>query len=527
VTSGAVAHDDLVLAAKGGGVMFLGRLFAWGSRFFLAVILARALGAQEYGLYSLALAAATIVSSVGILGLDAALVRFIAVFASRGDARSLIGTMQLALSLPALVAIVLGLGVVVLADPIASGVFDDAELAPVLRLAGLLIPALVTNALLAAVLQGLRLLHNAVMAEQFAQQILRFVFIAGFLLIGLSAFLAMLASTLAAIGVTLLLAVMVYRSVPKGAPGDRPVRETRAIFNFSIPVWLSNVVTTLGHNVQTTVLGALATSAAVGVFSIAGQVTLLGTMFHTAVVSASMPLFAALQDRRDRRAVEHLYRTTSKWTLGANLPLFLILLTFPAEILGLFGPDFREGTAALSVMAWGGLVNAGTGTSGALLDMSGHTRLKLLNSTLAVGSGIGLSLLLIPGLGILGAAVASAASIILVNLLRLVEVAVLVRVTPYDRSWLKPIAAGGVAVAAAVAVTSMLGLSSVMRVVVGAPAVIGVYAGMILLLGLTEDDRMILSRAWRRFRRLGRGDRRGPGSSTKSESQATVGTGSS
>jgi hypothetical protein len=37
----------MVLAAKGGGMVFAGRLFVWGSRFGMAVLLARALGADQ------------------------------------------------------------------------------------------------------------------------------------------------------------------------------------------------------------------------------------------------------------------------------------------------------------------------------------------------------------------------------------------------------------------------------------------------------------------------------------------------
>jgi O-antigen/teichoic acid export membrane protein len=501
VSPGAAARDDLFVAAKGGGVVFLGRMFAWGSRFVIAIFLARLLGAEEYGLLSLALATVTIVSSFAILGLDAALVRFTAIFAGRGDRSSLLGTLQLGIGAPAAVGLVLGAGVLVLADPIAILVFDEPALAPVLRVSAILVPVLVTNAVLAATLQGLRHIQYAVVAEQFSQQILRFGFLLAFLLVGLTAFWSMLASALAGIGVTLILAYFTLRVLPKGLSGTTPNREPRMILSFSIPVWMSNVVTTLGHTVQITLLGALSTSSAVGIFAIAGNVTMLGTMFHTAVVTSSMPLFARLQDVKDRVAIEHLYRTTSKWTLAANLPLFLFLVLFPSQTLAVFGSEFREGSVALSIMAWGGLVNAATGTSGVLLDMSGHTRLKLLNSTVAVGSGIGLSVVLIPPFGLVGAAVASAAPLIIVNLMRLVEVAVLIRVTPYDRSYVKPLVASALAAAAAVAVTIAIAIDPVLEAAVGFAVIASVYVAATARLGLTADDRAILHRAWRRFRR--------------------------
>ena len=74
--------------------------------------------------------------------------------------------------------------------------------------------------------------------------------------------------------------------------------------------------------------------------------------------------------------------------------------------------------------------------------MTGHTRVKLLNSALSVALAIGLNWILIPPMGIVGAALAAVGSIAIVNILRLLQVRLLVGVQPYDTSWLKPIAAG-------------------------------------------------------------------------------------
>ncbi|MGI8828217.1 MAG: flippase [Candidatus Limnocylindria bacterium] len=496
-----MAQDDLLVAAKGGGIVFLGRVFAWGSRFALAVLVARVLGAAEYGLYNLAIAGAAIVSAFAIVGLDAALVRYVAVFAGRKDWAGMRGALQFAVGLPAALAAVLALTVVAVSDPLAMAIFNEPDLGPLIRLSGILIPALILNQLFAATLQGLKQIHSAVLAEQIAQQVLRFAFLLAFLLFGLSAWFAMLATTLAAVGVTVLLAFFVVRALPRGTWAVATRSEGRTLLGFSLPVWLSNVVNTLGANLQTTLLGVLSTASAVGIFTIANQVTMLGSMFHMAIVAASMPLFAGLHDRGDRPGLERLYRTTSKWTLAVNLPLFLILVAFPSQILSLFGPEFRVGAAALAIMAWASLVNAATGTSGAILDMTGYTRLKLVNSTVAVGLGVGLNFVLIPPLGLIGAAIAAVSAITIVNVMRLVEVRILLHVSPYDRSYAKPIAAGLAALAASLVVGGLLQAPAGIEAAVGIVVITTVYVGVTVKLGLTADDRMIVSRAWARMRR--------------------------
>jgi O-antigen/teichoic acid export membrane protein len=275
------------------------------------------------------------------------------------------------------------------------------------------------------------------------------------------------------------------------------------MLRYSLPVYFSNLVNTFGGNLQTLLLGAMASIASAGVFAIANQVMMIGAIFHSAVVSAAMPIFAELQDSEDRSRLHALYRTTSKWTFSLNLPFFLIAVLFPEALLSIFGKGFTTGATALAILGFASLTNAATGTSGAVLDMTGHTSVKLVNSTLSVGLAIVLNLLLIPALGVTGAAIASLGSIASVNLLRVGEVAWLVRVSPYDRSWAKPLVAG--AAAAVVGWAAILALQGVegllVRSALAALALGTTYVVVLVALRLSDDDRIIVSRAARKFTR--------------------------
>ena len=506
----AGVDDGILDAAKGGGIAFAGRVFTWSARLGLAVLLARVLGADEYGLYNLALTVATVVASFPSLGLDSALVRFVAVYASRGDAARLRGSLQIGIVLPLALGLLAGLALFLGAELIATGVMHDARLTPLIQIASLLVPALVANRQLAAALQGLRRLGDAVRAEQFAQPASRVVMLLAITLIGLTAAYALAASAVAALIATLLMVVLLARAARR-ARGVAPQREVGAMTNHAVPVFFSNVVNTFGGNLQTLVLGALSTATSVGIFAIANQVTLVGSMFHQSVAASSMPVFAELADRGDRAGAERLYRTTSKWTFTLNLPLFCLVIAFPEALLSLFGREFEAGAAALIILAWGALANAATGTSGAILDMAGHTRVKFLNSSLSLGLAIGLSLLLIGPLGIVGAAIAAVGSVVFVNVLRVMEVALLVRITPYDRAWFKPLAAGALGLGAGLAASWLArDAGTLLSFAAGAIALIAVYGAAIMLLGLSDDDRMVIGRAGRRLARARRGDRKRP-----------------
>jgi O-antigen/teichoic acid export membrane protein len=147
------------------------------------------------------------------------------------------------------------------------------------------------------------------------------------------------------------------------------------------------------------------------------------------------------------------------------------------------------------------LVNVATGICGAILDMTGNTKLKLLNSLVSVGATLGLNLLLIPRWGLLGAAIAALAAAIMVNLLRLVEVFILFRLLPYNMNFIKPVTAGLIAVAVSTLLHSIHTIDMGLFTAMNALILLAVYGGIIFLLGISPEDHLILNRIWQRLRK--------------------------
>jgi O-antigen/teichoic acid export membrane protein len=246
-------------------------------------------------------------------------------------------------------------------------------------------------------------------------------------------------------------------------------------------------------------LGVVSTVAFVGIFALSSQISLVGRAIHRSIVASALPLMAELYDRDDRAHLADFYRITSKWTFALNLPFFLVMVLLGDSLLAIFGKDFAAGAQALSILACASLVETGTGLCGAMLDMTGHSGAKLVNSVAAVTLTIGLNVLLIPPLGLLGAALASLAASVLINALRIAQVLHLVGMFPYSVGFLKP-------VAAAAGTAIFIHLIDQQRIFEWLPAdfvtksllLAGVYAATLLLLGLEAEDRRLLAQLFRR-----------------------------
>jgi len=354
--------------------------------------------------------------------------------------------------------------------------------------------------LLAAATRGFKNMRYTVIAQQFAQPMLRMLLLVLIAVaVGLNPGLATLAYVIATIATALLLLYFLNKQFPLRRPWSEGRRETREILVFSFPVYVSGLIKDFGSNIQALLLGSMHAAKSVGIYAAAANLNLIGQIFHTSISSASMPILSELHDRRQWRELGRYYQTTAKWTFALNLPMFLIVLLFPMPILSLFGRDFEKGVGVLIILAWVNVIQTGTGLGGAIIDMTGHSRLKLVNTIVLISLSVSLNLLLVPSKGMYGAAWAALISSFIVNVARVVEVYVLFRLQPYNWEILKPIgAASGASLCAWGAYVAASSLGMYPAFAAGTASLAAAYLALIMLFGLAPDDRVVLAALRRR-----------------------------
>lgn len=475
-------------------------MIAYVVRFFMGIVLARGLGSEQYGLYSIALTTATLLAGLSILGMSAALVRYVALFVSRQDEQGVWGTLQITIGIPTALSLILALGLFVAAAPVAELVFHEPKLTTSLRMISLAIPFLTLNTTIADATRGFKKMQYTAISKNIVQPIIKLLLVLILAVAGMTAVEALAAHTVSVVVALILLVYFLNGLFRLWRPLTSARYETREIIKFSLPLYLSRLVRAFRGNIQTVLLGALNSVTSVGIFTVVSQVNMVGRMFHDSLAEVSDPIVSDLYGRGEREELARYYRTMTKWTLTLNLPFFLVILLFPGPLLSIFGEDFVTGTLALIILAWGNLINAGTGISGVVLNMTGNTTWSLVNTIALSVLLIGLNVWLIPTWGVVGAAVASLTSMSLVNIMRLFEVLFLVRLWPYDRSFLKPVVAaidGGLA--AWIVGRLLPDLPNLVYLILCVAVLFAVYFGVLLMLGLSEQDRVVLTRLGKRL----------------------------
>lgn len=496
-------RKDVIGIAKGGGFLAGGSLFDFGSRFLIGLLLARLLGPTDYGLYQLAISAAALFSGISLLGLDDAMVRYVAVLSGRKDRPGVWGTIQIGLGIALPVSVMMGLVLYLAARPVAVGLFDEPALAPALRLMAVVVPVLTLSNVMLGVTRGFGRMDIAALGENVVQSVVRLVLLAGLALVGLELYPALVIFAISDVAAAITLGLLINRLFPLRPSAHEEVRrDTSRVFRFALPLWISGLLGQFQRNIAIFLLGSTESAAGAGLFSIVGHINHIGHAIYRAVIVAVKPLLAQLHDRGDREGLSHVYTTTTRWLVASNLPFFMAMVLYPEPVLAIFGDEYTAAAPALIVMAVAELVNAATGICGSLVDMTGHTRAKVANSVLNLLSLGAANAILVPRMGVLGAAYAYLIAIAVVNLARMLEVWVFERVAPSWRAYAKPMAAGGIAIAAGIALRRVFPVdSNLLPALAQGMAVVSVYAGVLALLGVEDEDREILRRITRKVSR--------------------------
>jgi len=484
--------DRLTEIAAGAGKTFFGDFFGKGLSYISQVVVARLLGAQLFGLYALGLTVYKFTSLIAQLGLNNGIIHFVPKYQGNNNPQAARGTVLSGLLLSFSAGVLLATGIYFSAPWVAETIFNDASFAGVLRTYSFGIPffALMMVALYSTRAQ--KVMKYFVYVKNFQLPTLFLLMFALFYLFGLRLYGAVgawVAATFIA-GVT---AIVLLREVYPDLLSGSKTYEIPGLFKFSLPLVMVGALQFLILWTDTFMLGALRTATDVGLYRAAVQTALLLGMVLRAFNSIFAPMISDLHNRNELGTLNSLFKLTTRWIVILTIPLFVLLLVSGDSVLRIFGASFTVAWLPLILLGFAQLMDASMGPVGYILIMSGNERLEFRN-VLAVGLlNVLLNYIMIPRFNMIGAALATGTSVVVVNLARLLEVDRVLNLWPYNRSFLKPLF-GFILGAFSGLFWRFFGpeLFYLFDILVGILLVGVVFFGTVFSLGLKEADKTIL-----------------------------------
>lgn len=389
--------------------------------FALAVLLARVLGPEGYGVYSFSFALLTLLAIPAQAGLPQLMVRETAKAQANRDWALMRGFWRW--SNRFIVSFSLIIFTLVGAALLVGDIFFSAERRETILAGLLLVPLIALSLARSSALRGL----GRVVVGQLSGNIVRpgllivFVLLANWLLLDYAKtpqgvmFFHVLAGLLAFLLATFLLRQA--RPSPMKKSGE--FREEATYWRrAALPLALVAGLQLINTQADLVILGLLQDDAEVGVYRVVVQMGNLVIFGLVAINQVLHPYFAALHSAGQLVSLQRLVTISARAILLLALVPVLFFVFAGEMILGrIFGPEYILGTAPLTILAIGQLANASFGSVGALLNMTGHERDTMRGMVAAIMVNIILNLLLIPLFGMVGAATATATSYVVWNVI--------------------------------------------------------------------------------------------------------------
>lgn len=442
-TGSGGAEGALRSVGRGASLLLVSTVILLFATFFTRVLITRAVSVAQWGTFSLGVALTGLVSLVAAFGIPTAAARALA-FEQTAEARRALLRRATGVALP---LAVVSSAFTFLAAPLLAGLFNDPPLTGLLELFAVAVGLSMLSNVFAGYFQGLERAGPNAGFNQALNPILFLAFAGALVFLGWGFTGAVVAYVLSWVGSFAALAVYTWRRLPplierssaEAFSGDEAARVS--FWELSATLFGVNSLLYLTSYADTLILGGFRPVAAVGEYSAAMTLARLFFVGAGTVTFLYLPITARLRRDRDFSALRITYLTSTRWMSFVAIPLFLVFFFEAGSTLNLtFGPDYTAAAGTLQLLAVSSLVATLLGPSPASLGGLGGSRAVLRYTAIAAGINLGLSFVLIPPFGILGAALAWSAARIAFPALCGLHIWLDHRIGPVDRGYLLPVA---------------------------------------------------------------------------------------
>lgn len=431
--------------AKESTITFSGMIYGNINRYLYTLLLARWVGSEFLGIYSLANSVRLISEVFGKMGMEIGVMRFVSLLNPDIEKKKIQRLIGSAVKMTMAFSVVIMAGLLVSSGFIVTHILKGPPLLKiVLMVFAIAIPFNAITLVVAFATQGFKRLKYKIFITQFLNPtILLVVMIISFWFISVE--VALMAPML----VSSIIGFIVMFAVLKKLTGVKNQQLLKAPFDrellvFSYPLMFVTILLTLMHWMDILMLGAFTNASTVGLYHPAARTAGLLQALLTSFLSIYSPMIAQFHAESDQKNMSGSYKLVSRWLLTFSIPVALIFLVYPQKVMLLFGAEYLPSANVLIVLTAATFIHAILGAAQSTLSMTGHTRLLLWNAIGAFIINIILNIILIPNYGMIGAAWATLISLFVISLLRVLEVRWILKLTFFSTKMIKPILAGSI-----------------------------------------------------------------------------------
>jgi len=447
--------------------------------FLLSIVLARWLGAADLGLYRMVITILGIAGLATAFGIPGALTKYVAEYKNDKDKLSQIITPGITSLL--IFGIATGVLLYALSGALAS-VFNMPQLAHLLRILAIMLPFTSLFQSMLGSLNGLREMKTYAFLI-ISQNGLMILFVITFTSLGFGVEGAVFGIVLSMIGGCIGGLYMSRRLLRLNFTGY--AQNAKRLVSFGSLMFGANALSVIATYTDIILIGYFLKAKDVGYYSIAVSLGNLLLSLPQAVQMITYPATSEYWSRDNSAALQRVIDKSMKYSACILLPMGLGIGFFAREIVtGLYGQEFMPAVLPLCVLLIARVIRGSTAVPiGGSFSGIGRPGLALKVDAISVGTNVVLNVLLIPRFGILGAAIATTASLLLGNIIFLALIPRVLKLKVDFRWFAQAIGL------AAIAVALFWGGSNFISHYIVGGVILLAYVVLVLNRFLTREDR--------------------------------------
>lgn len=193
------------------------------------------------------------------------------------------------------------------------------------------------------------------------------------------------------------------------------------VFKETTPYFLLALLLILQQNIDVLMIGKIMSMEDVGVYKIASMNANLIGLTLMAISMAIMPNISKLYKEKQYKSLQTIIVKGHKYAFILALPILIIFFFLgKVYLVTIFGDEYANSYTALNILAFGKLFYAGIGLIGTVFNMIGLSWYVAINAFFIVFINFILNYFLIPIYGIEGAAIATIISQLGANIILLI-----------------------------------------------------------------------------------------------------------
>lgn len=432
-----IVNESLQKIAKGTTIVFIGTIISLLIGFVGMVVLIRFTTQSEYGIYSLAFTILSIFVVISTLGLGEGSTRYIAYFRGKGEEGNVRGVISSSIKVVLVASVALAMTSFLVSDFISINIFHIPELSTPLKIFSIAIPFSVLLSVFIAIFRGFDRVDAKVYFQDILRPVLFLLFLIGVVLFNLP-FLGVFYAYILSIVITCVVFMMYMvrkstLSIKKNSVGNQMIKK---LLFFSVPLLAVSILLMVMSWTDTLMLGYFKTPDVVGLYNTALPLAHLLSTVIASVGFLYIPIISQLYGKNQMEELGRSYTISTKWCFMGTLPIFFIFFLFPDVVLNLlFGSRYIGAAIVLQVLSLGFIFNSYFGLNYHTLITTGKSNFLMQCFLFSGAMNIALNIFLIPTFGAVGAAIASALSFAVVEVVMTVKLYTTSGIHPFTKTY--------------------------------------------------------------------------------------------